>query len=342
MLIPPDLALMNNRSHFLGRSILCGLIAAVMLISGPGSLRASAPNQTVLYSTGFEAAEGFDNRLTLAGQNGWIAYGTGGNGLVTNAFEGEGQQAFVGYAPPQSTNDILNVWRPVVYLPDANRTTQVQFTVWMAIVDSTNRFYDDFRWSAYNTNSQRLFTLDFDNNSLLISYALDDGAGFVSTGIQYTNNTLYGLTINMDFTKNTWNATLNDQLVVAAKPITTATAPLNLGDVDAVWAIRDPGHPGNNYMVFDNYTLATVSDGSLPSAGSVRLEAVGRLPDGRFVMRLTGQPNQSITIEASNDFLNWFALKTAATGSDGSLDFVDVTAGPFEQRYYRARQSSVQ
>ncbi len=324
---------MNHPSSPLSRVAVGAALIATAVLAAFGSTRAASANEVILYRTGFEASEGYDNRLTLVGQNGWIGYGTGGNGLVTNAFEGEGQQAFVGFAGPLDTNDMLNVWRPM-----ASSTTgspaQVQFSVWMAIVDSTNRYYDDFRWSVYNGNSNRLFTVDFDNYTLAVSYALDDSAGFISTGTLYTNNTLYLLSIDLDFANNTWSATLNDQPLVSAKPITTTGAARTLGDVDAVWAIREPGHPGNNYMLFDNYTLS-IGGGS--SSGP-HLEAVGRLPDGSFVLHVRGQPARSYTIEASDDFVSWHAIKTVFTGSDGTADLVDASAAPFQQRFYRVRQ----
>ena len=44
----------------------------------------------------------------------------------------------------------------------------------MMIVDSTNAQSDDFRWAVYNSEVQRLVTLDFDNETRNINYALDD------------------------------------------------------------------------------------------------------------------------------------------------------------------------
>ncbi len=58
----------------------------------------------LVYSANFETSEGYDARYVLgvpnnAGQNGWLAEGTGGNGLVS-IFAGYGQQAYVGIFPP--------------------------------------------------------------------------------------------------------------------------------------------------------------------------------------------------------------------------------------------------
>jgi hypothetical protein len=207
----------------------------------------------------------------------------------------------------------------------------------MAIIDSTNRHYDDFRWSAYNTNGQRLFTVDFDNSTFLVAYALDNTNGFVSTGANFTNSTIYELGINMDFMRNSWEATLNNAPLISPQPITTIGAALNLGDIDAVWAIRTPGAPGNNYMVFDDYRIMAKPDLPMP-APAPRLAAIGHLSQRQFVLRLNGEPNRSYAIEASTNLIAWSALKTNITASDGTFDFLDTMAAASPRRFYRARQ----
>ena len=70
-----------------------------------------------VYSTGFEIAEGYDPELQLVGQNNWVGFGSGGNGIITNFFEGYGQQAYIGFAPPAPKDEVLNVWRPIGLAP---------------------------------------------------------------------------------------------------------------------------------------------------------------------------------------------------------------------------------
>src|SRR5688572_17893090 len=76
----------------------------------------SQAQSTLLYQTKFERAEGYDPDLELAGQGGWLIEGTGGNGILNNFFEGEGQQAFIGFAPP-TAGTVTTVWRPVGFNP---------------------------------------------------------------------------------------------------------------------------------------------------------------------------------------------------------------------------------
>ncbi|MBI2926469.1 MAG: hypothetical protein HYY24_12310 [Verrucomicrobia bacterium] len=289
-----------------------------------------------IFSTGFEIEEGYDPELTLAGQNGWTNFGTGGNGLMTiaNLFPDQGQQAYLGFFPPTDTNDVVNVWRPLAFAPVPAATPIVTFSVQMAIVDSSTTDRDDFRWSVYNTNGFRLFSIDFDNTALLVSYALDDGAGFFPTGVGFTNETVYELTIALDFGRNIWSAWLDDTPLVEQVLITTVGSALNLGDIDAVWYIRDPAAPGDNFMVFDNYrvTAESPTDPYRPPL----FETLVRLTDGQVLLGLYAESSQSYVLEASSDFRHWYYVGTERA-SRGWVEFRDRNAPTFPRRFYRVR-----
>jgi hypothetical protein len=290
---------------------------------------------TTLYSTQFEAAEGYNANLDLIGQNGWTGSGSGGNGLVTNYFPGVGglQQAYIGYNPPLPNEVFLSTWRAINLAPVPTNTPIVKFSVLLGIYGSDNGERDDFYWSVYNSHGDRLFTLDFDNYYLNVYYGLDGTNKLVTTGRTFTNNIPYTLLITMNYAQNQWSATLGGVGLVTNKPITTVGAPLNLGDIDAVWSVFTTNAPGNNYMVFDNY-LVTAETVSIPPA---KLATLGRTADNQFLLRLTGPSGYRYAIEATTNLVNWVALKTNVV-SDGSFDYVDTTAPNFpRRRYYRAR-----
>ena len=136
---------------------------------------------TLIYRTTFESFEGYNANFTLSGQNNWSHFGTGGNGLVTDFIPGAGQSAYIGFSAPTNSGEFLNVWRPVNLVPVPTNLSVVTFSVTMRVIDSSNGRRDDFRWSLYNTNGARLFSLDFDNVTTGINYGLDNGAGFVAT-----------------------------------------------------------------------------------------------------------------------------------------------------------------
>lgn len=285
----------------------------------------------VLYRTGFEKSEGFDETLTLVGQGGWVGDGSGGNGLLTGFIEGAGQHAFVGFGAPTNRAEFMSVWRPVNHVPGGTNPPLVRFSVTMLVGDSaakTNR--DDFRWSVYNVRGDRLFSLDFDNRSLGINHVLDDGK-FVSTGWNFQNEISYRLEILMDFPGNQWWAWLGGEVLVDRLPITTKGANRDLGDVDAVWAIRKPGSAGDNFLVFDDFLLEAEDS---PTKNPPRLEALGTVRKGEFLVRVVGTPGVSYVLEGSPDFRTWVPLKTNTPPADGFFDHLDQ--GGAAWRFYRA------
>lgn len=288
---------------------------------------------TNVYSTHFEKAEGYDARYELAGQKGWVTDSAsyGGNGLLTNFLGIAGNQAgYVGLWPLAPATSFFSVWQPLNYAPLSNDLTIVNFSATMLVVDSTNGHRDDFYWSVFNTQNDRLFTLDFYNEDLNIYYVLDNTNGYVATGVTFTNDTAYTVVITMDFLRNRWSATLNGVSVVSGQPITTTGARLDLGDVDAVWALFNANAPGDNFMIFDNYLVTAEAD--VP----VSLSSPGRTSNGQFLLRLAGPSNFRYAIDATTDLRQWTALKTNLI-TDGSFDFIDSTAPNFSKRFYRAR-----
>jgi hypothetical protein len=306
---------------------------------------ASVAEVTSLYSTGFELSEGFDIRYTLMGQGGWTGTDpTGsGNGIVKDYFANSNsmgqpygqQQAYIGFFPLTDTNGTLNVWRPLNFDPVAAALPIVTFSVTLSIYDSFNVINRDcFRWSIYNTNNggERLFSIDFDNATTDINYELDDEQ-FVFTRYLFENGDQnggeYDLIVIMNFAENLWSAWLNDAQIVDGKEMTTKGLALNLGDIEAVWVNATPGRPGDNFMAFDNYAVTA-------EPYPFRLDSVGRLSNGVFLLKLTGEPGREYDIEVSNDLKYWFMLKTETVGPYGTVIVADPNASR-HQRFYRAR-----
>jgi hypothetical protein len=310
-------------------------ISRVCAMAGMWLLLICAQAQpTTIYSTGFEPSEGFDDRFALVGQGAWVGTDSNGNGIVTNFFAAQGQQAYVGFFPLTNTGGTLSVWRPLNFDPVAAGKPVVKFSVAMAIFDSTNAVYDYFRWSVYNAdpNPVRLFSIEFDNSTLDINYALEDGE-IASAGRSFTNDVGFALEVTMDFASNLWSATLDGAGLVSSKPIRTTGAALTLGDIDAVWIYGSPTNaPGNNFMVFDDYEVTAEAAPARP----FQLGTLGLLPNGSFLLRLTGEQGRNYAIEASTNLLSWTSIKTN-NATDGTFDFVDSSATGLPRRFYRAR-----
>jgi hypothetical protein len=295
------------------------LIGVIVCAIAPGLLSA-AP---VLYQTGFETSEGYDTNLDLVGQKGWVGQGSGGNGIVSGWFTGRGQQAYIGFSSPNTNDSSLFIYQPI------NKTVpQAQFSVTMQIEDSSNGNWDDFYWSAFNQQGQELFTLDFDNFELKLYYFLGGSNDRISSGLSFTNGVAYQLKVGMDFTANSWNATLNGALIATNKTLTTNGAALNLGDIDAAWSIPVTNRPGNNFMIFDDYQVKA----SIPAP---QIKILGVL-NGAPTLRVLGLADNRFAMEASTNLTSWLALKTNTTTA-GSFDFVDDKATNLNRRFYRVR-----
>jgi len=160
----------------------------------------------------------------------------------------------VGYYPPAPGDGNLFVWHPINFSPVAAGLPLVKFTTLMSVVGPTNCGYDFFQWHVYNQQTQPLIVIDFNTDTTNVGYFLD-GTQYMNGHVQFALGATYTLTVTMNFASNSWSATLNSALVATNQPMTTTGKELTLGDVDAVWNIYSPNAPGNNFMLFDNYTI---------------------------------------------------------------------------------------
>ncbi|MDP6794808.1 MAG: hypothetical protein QF721_10570 [Verrucomicrobiota bacterium] len=309
------------------------VIAAFWLALSIGQPATALCQARTVYHTGFEAKQDFDIEFTLMGQGGWQGEGTGGNGLVEDNFEGMGQQAYLGYWPAEEVDETYtSLWQPVKGI--GPEETRITVTVLLMFVDSTNGHRDDFRWTLYNDNVQRLVTLDFDNVTRNINYALDDDL-FLPTGYSFEYEALYDLKFVMDFAANTWTVSVGDEDIVSKKKLTTKGSSLAFGDIGPTWVYRDPENPGNNYLVFDDYQVMTERSTPLPPSPPT-LEWTGWVEDGGALLRLDGSDESGYIVEYSGDLVNWHILEAAKPGDTGA-EIEDIDAPDDEQRFYRAR-----
>jgi hypothetical protein len=292
---------------------------------------------TNVFFTQFEAAEGYNINLDLAGQNSWAKDGSGGNGLVTNFISGQGQQAYVGFAPPTAGDELLFVWRPINFDPVAAGLPLVKFSTLMSIVDSSgsNTNYDWFRWSVYNSQGSRLFSIEFDNALMEVNYQLDGNNPIVTNVASFVPNSNYNLTVTMNYASNRWSANLGSAVLATNLPMTTTGLPLNLGDIDAVWWLQKTNAPGNNYLLFDNYRI-TAEALAVPVPSRPQVILLSAVSGGSPSLRVLGQNATQWSLDATTNFATWTPLKTN-TITGGYFDLVDTTSAPAQRRFYRAR-----
>ncbi len=288
--------------------------------------------ERTVYYTGFESEQDYDVEFTLIDQDGWLGEGNGGNGLMDNYFEDMGQQAYIGYWPPEEAAEpFTSLWRPVDGI--GPEETRITVTMLMMIVDSTNDRRDDFRWTLYNDNVRRLMTLDFDNETRNINYALDDDI-FLPTEYGFEHEAVYELKFVMDFASNSWTVSVGEEVLVDSKKLTTTGAALTFGDLGPSWIIRNPEAPGDNYMVFDEYRITAEIRDEIPETPPT-LEWAGSLINGRAKLRLGGNATTNYTVEASDDLKKWTSIETTKLEDTWKEVLIDTRG--HTQRFYRAR-----
>ncbi len=275
--------------------------------------------QEIVFSAQFELYEEYDENLSLAGQNGWVAYGAGGNGL--DNFRGRESfrsrtrsesdfgfmrgQGYIGYDNPDpgASGGYSSVYRPFSLSEFNDSSPIATFRITMEIVDSTSQDRDIFGWTFYTLEEERrpLFSLHFDNKTRLILYALGPEAEPVSTGLAFERDAIYDLEVSMNFVLNRWSATMGESLIAHDLPIASQEAELSLGSVEAFWSIHDLESPGDNYLIFDNYLIArTGSSGPAPHAELLKVCcSLGS------ILLLSGLPGAPYHLETSLDLESW-------------------------------------
>jgi hypothetical protein len=184
------------------------------------------------------------------------------------------------------------------YTVNTNSSPLLQFSVLMQINATVASSYNGiFGWVVRNASGQELFRISFDDYTKTVSYTLDNGAGPAYVGLYFNNNTIYNLAITMDFSHNTWSASLSGASIASGQPITTTGAALTLGDIDASEVFRVSSSPGTDGMLFDNYSV-TASPSPAPKI-------------------LQGPPNQIVT-----------------AGSSAFLGAVAAGASPLSYQWY--------
>ncbi len=134
----------------------------------------------------------------------------------------------------------------------------------------------------------------------------------------------------MNFARNRWTARIQGALMVDNQPMTTRGLQLDFGDADAVWLVYNSAHPGDNFMVFDNYKITAESQTYLAPS----IESVG-IGGGKYVLKIHGEPQVKYAIDASPDLKTWVPALTNSSVS-GTVDYIDSTSVT-NRRYYRAR-----
>jgi hypothetical protein len=214
----------------------------------------TAASSEVIYSSHFETTEGYTAATGLVGASGWTGQGNG-QGILASSNTGSSQKAFVGLGANGASAD-TQASRKLEFPPTSSIHSKIRFSVGFEITDSTNLAWDDFGWRFYNNQGTELFRLNFDNESLEISYQLA-GATPVQTGKLFENGSPLQLDVVIDFATNKWTASLDSVILAQNQPLCAGGVHRSLDRIETTWTPKLPAAPGDNQMRFDDYEVKT-------------------------------------------------------------------------------------
>lgn len=318
------------------------------------------------YYTDFESfTPGFD---TLVGSDGWQG-STAHNGLRLSGIDAEsmhgviglGNAAFLGgntAIVPLSAGRTVNVRRNLGIDPSALGEEVVTFRCLVGIKDSTGNTIgtrrDNFEFAIYNTSSQLLASIQFDNSTL-------DTAGgtpkrniyrtqwntamsrfdLVNTNAVFLHDTIQQLEIRINFLSNRWSVSLDSIDIFEDLPFHAGPRTRTLGPIAAQLQIVGTSltgspQPGDNYLLFDDWLVRTDSPAS-PQPAVSRNGSTGAV-----TLTFPQEAGYQYLVQFSPTLSGWQsslpgALFTASTTGTGS--FTDATATGKPTRFYRITRS---
>lgn len=312
------------------------------------------------YYTGFAAFAVGDDKII--GTDGWQGShaGLGLHGILSEDLHQVaeiGNAAYLGGKSERipSTNKFVYLRRSVSLDPVALGQEVATFSVMFGIRDSTSTSLyrrDNFEFLVYNKSSQLLGGLQFDNTTLdgktgtpqrLIYRLAWNGTDFqyYNTGYSYLPQTLEALEYRINFRTNRWTATLGGVPIVQDLEFYSGgTNAKNFGSalvqmkVTNTYPFTSDIHPGDNYMLFDNYAVRTD-----PVTTTL---SISKTNSGAAVLTWNEEAGYSYQVQYSADCLTWktdLAGSSHAASVTGNATFTDPTQAPPNRRFYRVRRS---
>jgi len=314
------------------------------------------------YYTGFETPPFNLGPDKIRGTDGWsgpmLFAGKALSGILSEAQHGVtdiGNAAYLGGNPARVTgvnNKSVYLRRAVNLDPVALGQEVASFSVVFGIKDSTADSLfrrDNFEFQIWNTNSQLLGGIQFDNNRLDSLTGLPlrsiyllywNGSAFVytNTGYSFLPETLEVLDFRINFRTNRWTVTVGGAPLFQDISFYTGPNLRNLGSTVAQMQVTNTYpfstdiYPGDNFMLFDDYRLRTdpvtvTLESSWTAAGACKLD-------------WNEEYGYRYRLQYSADCANWFdfpeTIHTAMITGDRS--FTDTTSPRPERRLFRVRR----
>ena len=322
-----------------------------------------------VYYTGFENfTTGFN---TIVGTEGWLGSAahvslslSGVDAETTHGVSGLGNAAFIGGNAAPLANTVsrsMNVRRPVGLDPVALNEELVTFRCLIGFKDSSSGGSgvrrDDFEIAIYNNTSpsqQLLAAIQFDNSTIDPSTlsprrqifrtqwnASLNRFDYINTNATFLHDTIQLLSLRINYRTNRWTMELDGIPIFSDLTFHGGTRARTLGAIAAQLQIVGTSpltggpQPGDNYMLFDDWTVRTDPLPAMPPPGLSRNAATGAVTltwdqeaGYRYQIGYAASPS-------SGWLTNLPGSLVTATASDVDATFTDTAAAGQPARFYR-------
>jgi hypothetical protein len=269
--------------------------------------------------------------------------------------KGLGSAAYIG-ANPTRINGVSSksvyVRRAVNLDPVALGQEVAGFSVVFGILDSTAAALfrrDNFEFQIWNSSSQLLGGIQFDNSrldsltglplrSIYLLYWSGSAFVYANTGYTFLAEEPEILDFRINFRTNRWTVFLGGAPLFEDIAFYTGPNVRNFGSVVAQMQVTNTFpfssdiYPGDNYMLFDDFRLRT-------DPVTVTLES-SWTATGSFRLDWNEEYGHRYRLQYSPDAASWFdfaeTIRTAARTGDRS--FTDTTSPRPARRFFRVRR----
>ena len=321
------------------------------LMLGVLALAAAHAAEREIYFTDFEDAQTGDDNL--AGYDAWngTPRNRGSHGIDSEAAPGLGKSAFIGYNSPGNSNTSAYVLRSIPHDPIATGEPIIRLVAAIGLNDSDNDSplgnepeRNSFFITFFNSDFQTLASLNYNNTEEAFGLWRDDGIDTYDTEEEFIRNEIQLLVAEIDLVSNTWSVDLDGFQIFRDQPFTAKNGvDINLGGTAITWQ-RGPGNNwGNNWMLFDDWTLyADTSKLAIPEA-NFEINSIGRSAEGHITIQWKAQPGFLYQVEYSDDMMSWKSdlpdslIEEPVNRETG---YTDTTTALSRVRAYRVERSA--
>lgn len=303
----------------------------------------------ILYDTDFDNFPAGANNWS--GNDGWISNDTtsGAQAIDENVLPSLLKTATLGFAQP--TSRFTFVALDLEYDHIASDKPVVEIDTLIGIEDSTNDRRDDFYFSIYNADGDRLASIRFDNespdtpNSQFGIWRVSNTNQF-DTLFDFTLGELFNLVATVDLEKNVWSASIDEIPIFENAQFSNMDAPLDFGFLAFEWELASliPYNYGDNFLLVADLSIQSVDKNShLPSSIN-RIEVTHQFDSlGGISLNWQTAVGWTDQVEYSNDLVTWFADLPGSTFenlvSPGGITFFYAKDPAEAYRFYRVRRT---